>query len=237
MFIRGRFVIVQTFQTAMILNRPPSQRKLHRIGRIGDLLDLPENPPTRREIERTIQKLKNNKAPGLDGIVAELIKLAPTEVISSLHRLLLKIWDDEVVPEDWCKGLICSIFKKGDRSICSNYRGVSFLSVPGKILGHIIRMREGVEKKLRENQGGFRSGRGCADKIFCLRMLIEKCVEFQLPALAIYVDFKAAFDSIHRPSMWHILSDYGIPDKYITLIRCVYDNCEAAILVEGEITD
>ena len=150
-----------------------------------------------------------------------MIKLAPTEVISSLHRLLLKIWDDEVVPEDWCKGLICNIFKKGDRSICSNYCGVSLLSVRGKIFGHIIldRMREGVEKKLRENQGGFRSGRGCADKIFCLRMMIEKCVEFQLSALAIFVDFKAAFDSIHRPSMRHIPSDYGIPDKYIRLIR------------------
>ena len=222
-----------------LLNHPRHQRRLHRIGRIGDLLDLQENPPTRREVERAIQKLKNNKAPGLDGIEAEIIKLAPTEAISSLHRLPLKIWDDEVVPEDWRKGLICTIFKKGDRSICSNYRGVSLLSVPGKIFGHIIldRMREGVEKKLRENQGNFRSGRGCADKIFCLRMLIEKCVEFQLPALAIFVDFKAAFDSIHRPSMWHILSDYGIPDKYIKLIRCVYDNCEAVILVEGEITD
>ena len=98
-------------------------------------------------------------------------------------------------------------------------------------------MREGVEKKLCENQGGFRSGRGCADKIFCLRMLIEKCVKLQLSALVIFVDFKAAFNSIHRPSMWHILSDYGIPDKYIRLIRCVYDNCEAAILVGGEITD
>ena len=68
-------------------------------------------------------------------------------------------------------------------------------------------------------------------------MLIENCVEFQLPALAIFVDFNAAFDSIHRPSMWHILSGYGILNKHIRLIRCVYDNCEAAILFEGEITD
>ena len=98
-------------------------------------------------------------------------------------------------------------------------------------------MGEDVEKKLRENQGGFSSGRGCADKIFCIRMLIEKCVEFQLLALAIFVDFKTAFDSIYRPSMWYILSDYGIRDKYIRIIRCVYDNCEAAILVKGEITD
>ena len=73
-----------------LLNRPPSQRRLHRISRIGDLLDLSEKPPTRREVEIDIQKLKNNEAPGLDGIVAELIKLAQTEVISSLHRLLQK---------------------------------------------------------------------------------------------------------------------------------------------------
>ena len=80
-------------------------------------------------------------------------------------------------------------------------------------------MREGVEKKLRENQGSFRSGRGCADEIFCLRMLIGKCVEFQLPAPVTFVDFKAVFNSIHRPSMWHILSDYGIPDNTALLPR------------------
>ena len=60
---------------------PPPQRRLHRIGHIGDLHDLSKNPPTRREVERAIQKLKNNKASGLDRIVAELIKLAPTEVM------------------------------------------------------------------------------------------------------------------------------------------------------------
>ena len=168
----GRLFFLRSFEP------PPTgtRRRLHRIGRIRDLFDLTENPPTRREVEKAIQKLKNNKAPGLDGIVAELIKLAPAEIISGLHRLLLKIWEDEVVPEDWCKGLLCIIFKKGNRSICSNYRGVSLLSVPGKIFGHITldRMREGVEKKLRENHVGLTSGGVCADKIFCLRILIEK---------------------------------------------------------------
>ena len=107
---------------------PLPQRRLHRIGLIRDLLDLKENPPTRRKVEEAVQKLKNIKPPGLDGIVAELIKLAPTEVKSSLHQLLPNIREDEVVPEDWCRGMICAIFKKGDRCICSNYRGVTVLS-------------------------------------------------------------------------------------------------------------
>ncbi|MCG8432081.1 MAG: reverse transcriptase family protein, partial [Candidatus Omnitrophica bacterium] len=222
-----------------LLNRPPPQRRLHRSGPIGEGLDLCEEPPTRDEVEKAIRKLKNNKASGLDGIAAELMKYGPTEMISKLHQLIIRIWEREEVPEDWTRSLICPIYKKGDKSLCSNYRGISLLSVPGKVFGHILldRMRDAVDKKLRENQGGFRRGRGCVDQIFCLRTLMEKCIEYQLPAFAIFVDFKAAFDSVHRPSMWHILQDYGIPDKFIRLIRAVYQDCEAAVLVENEKTD
>jgi hypothetical protein len=66
---------------------------------------------------------------------------------------------------------------------------------------------------------------------------MEKAIEFHLPTLAIFVDIKAAFDSVHRPSMWHILSDYGIPAKYVRLIQCIYKNSEATVLVDGEKTD
>lgn len=167
------------------------------------------------------------------------MKQGPPELTEKLHQIIVNIWNAEEAPDDWRKSLISPIFKKGDRSVCSNYRGISLLSVPGKVFGHILldRMRAAVEGKLRENQGGFRSGRGCIDQIFCLRILMEKTIEFQLPAIATFVDFKAAFDSVHRPSLWHILSDYGIPAKYVRLIQCVYQNSEAAVLVGGEKTN
>jgi len=52
--------------------------------------------------------------------------------------------------------------------MCSNYRSISLLSVAGKFFGLIIleRMHVGIERKLRENQGGFKSGRGGVDKLF-----------------------------------------------------------------------
>nr|XP_006811300.1 PREDICTED: uncharacterized protein LOC102806759 [Saccoglossus kowalevskii] len=73
--------------------------------------------------------------------------------------------------------------------------------------------------------------------IFSLRLFMEKCLEYQLPALAVFVDFKAAFDSVHRPSMWHILQEYGVPHTYIRLIQCVYRECQASVIVYGQQTD
>ena len=93
-----------------LLNRWPPQRRLHRIGPTGEHLELSEDPG-RLEVEKAIQKLKNNKAPKADGIVAEMIRLGPAEPISMLHQLFMKIWADETVLDDWTESLIC--FQEG----------------------------------------------------------------------------------------------------------------------------
>jgi hypothetical protein len=98
-------------------------------------------PPTMAEEEKAIRKLRNHKAPGPDGIAAELMKQGPKELIEELHQIIVRIWHAENVPDD-----------EKDRADCSNYRGISLLSVPGKVFAHILldRMRAAVEGKLRE---------------------------------------------------------------------------------------
>ena len=61
--------------------------------------------------------------------------------------------------------------RKGHRRDCANYGGISILSIPGKIYGRVLirRMIESTKEQLAEEQGGFRSGRGCIDQIFVLR--------------------------------------------------------------------
>ena len=71
---------------------------------------------------------------------------------------------------------------------------------------------------------------------FIPSLIIEKCLEQQLPCLVNFIDFKAAFDSFHRPSLWEILRFYGIPNKMINIIKNSYQDTTWAVKAEGSIS-
>ena len=125
--------------------------------------------------------------------------------------------------------------KKGDLSKCSNWRGITLLSVPSKILGNILieRIRKVVDKELRKEQAGFRQGIGTSDQIFILRNIIEQSVEWQAPLYLNFIDFEKAFDSIHRETLWKIMELYGVPPKILTIIKKLYRNNEICVSNNG----
>ena len=100
--------------------------------------------------------------------------------------------------------------KKGDISDCTNWRGITLLSVPGMVFCLIIlnRLREAVDETLCEEQAGLCRGRSCTEQIFTLRQKFEHCVEFQQPLSINFINFKKAFDSVHRQSPWNIARLY-----------------------------
>jgi hypothetical protein len=95
-------------------------------------------PPTYYEVNQVIEKLKIYKAARTDNITAELIKQGGTELKTKIHKLIMKIWDEETLPTEWTEGIICPIHKKGDRMICSNYRPTTLLNVVYKIFSILI---------------------------------------------------------------------------------------------------
>ena len=143
-----------------------------------------------------------------------------------LEPLFTAVWNGEKVPDDWTKGVICKLPKKGALTDCNNWRGITLLSVPSKILAKVIikRISDAVDRTWRKAQAGFRKGRECADQIFALRNIIEQCTEWQRQLYVNFVDFEKAFDSIHRDSLWSILRHYGIPSKIVQLIKSSYNN-------------
>ena len=68
----------------------------------------------------------------------ELFKADPELSARILQPLFIAVWEQERVPNDWTKGSIIKIHKKGPLSDCNNWRGVILLSYPSKILGKSI---------------------------------------------------------------------------------------------------
>ena len=222
-----------------LLNRPEPMRRYHANQQEWGDLDIDTSLPSEEEVGRAIRSLKSNKAAGVDRVNSEMLKAGGETVHRRLHALIVKIWREEVIPEDWRKSELVVLYKKGDTRECKNYRGISLLSVAGKAFAWIIlnRMRTAADSRLRENQAGFRGGRGCIDQIFSLKILMEKCLEYNIPGVVTFVDFKAAFDSVHRPSLWKILREYCIPEKVVNIIKNTYSGCQARVRVGGEVTD
>ncbi len=57
-----------------------------------------------------------------------------------------------------------------------------------------------------------------------MRTIIEQSLEYQTPLIISFIEFKKAFDSIHRESLWKTLKVYGVPDKFINIFKTLYLN-------------
>ena len=83
--------------------------------------------PSASEVEMAIEKLKSHKSPGINQIPAELIKEGGRAIHYQIHKLIFFIWNKEELPEEWKESIIVPIHKKGDKTDCNNYRGISLL--------------------------------------------------------------------------------------------------------------
>jgi len=99
-------------------------------------------PETRAfEVDLSIEKLKSHKSPGVDQIPAELINAGGGTIHCEIHKLVISIWNKEELPDKWKELIIVPVYKKGDKSVCNNYRGISLLQTAYKILSNILLSR------------------------------------------------------------------------------------------------
>jgi hypothetical protein len=82
--------------------------------------------------------LKKYKSPDSDQIPAELIQAGGEILLSAVHKLINSVWNKEELPDQWKESMIVTIHKKGDKTDCNNYRGISLVSTSYKILSNIL---------------------------------------------------------------------------------------------------
>ena len=184
------------------------------------------------EVRKTVKQMKCSKASGGDGIPAEVYKHGGTVLVRHLHRLFLKIWTIEEVPQDLKDASIVTIFKKGS----GNYRGISLLSVAGKILAKVLlnRLQPLSESIIPETQCGFRPGQGTTDMIFSALQVQEKCREQGRDLCLAFIDLTEAFDSLNREALRACLTRLGCPPKFVNITRQLHEGMKGCVLYDGE---
>jgi uncharacterized protein YdcH (DUF465 family) len=105
--------------------------------------------PSRLEVEIAIAKLKKYKSRSNDQIPAELIQAVGEMLLSAIHKLINSIWNKEQLPDEWKESIIVPIHKKGDKTDCNNYRGISLLSTSYKILSNILLSRLSLRMQMK----------------------------------------------------------------------------------------
>lgn len=191
---------------------------------------------TMEELNKAKRKLKLGKAPGADDIYPEMVLNQGKEADKLLLTICQLAYKTNRVPKDWKRSTIVPIHKNGSTTQCENYRGISLLSVPGKVYARILedRLRTKVESQLLDNQSGFRPGRSCQDHIFTLRQIAEKTHRFNKETHICFVDLQKAFDSVKREELWQALEDHDVDNKLIESIRAFYDGAESEVQILGK---
>jgi hypothetical protein len=203
-------------------------------GQGGDLgIDVAE--PTFGEVVLAVKGLNNNKAPGANGVTAELLKFGGEAGLLFVHEYILRTWRSGKAPEDWKRAQIVILHKSGSRANLDNYRGISLLDIIGKVYTRVLlgRLQAAMDSRLHEAQMGFRPGRSCSDALFTINQLTNWSREFQQPLFACFVDLKKAYDCVNRDALWYVLGRQGVPAKLVELLRDLHTGSSATIKAFG----
>jgi len=194
----------------------------------------------RKEIRRVLLNLKSGKAAGPDRIPNELLKHGGEALVGALHVLFEHVWKSERWPEQWRSGNIVLLHKKGPAEDLDNYRGITLLPTMSKVFETVLNSRLSYwaesGHKLRDEQGGFRPDRRCADQMFLLHEIIASRRESTLATYCAFIDVRKAYDTVWRDGLWQSLWELDIRGKMYRMLSSMFGSMERRVMLNGKLS-
>lgn len=218
-------------------------RRLLRNKKKRSILNLNEKI-TMDELMTTLKKLKSKKAPGLSGIPVEVYKAASDHPTSYFAKVLLDFCNtifDKGPSPSMSESVIVNIFKDGDVSDPSNYRGISLMDTALKVVCTIlaIRLNRELERKHRliREQGGFRTLEECVAQAAGLTEILERRKAAKQDTWLAFVDFKKAFDLVPHEGLFAKCWKIGVRGSALGFIKKLYAASSARVRVGDSNSD
>jgi hypothetical protein len=140
---------------------------------------------------------------------------------------VLLLW--AAYPHTWMYMKLVTLFKKGTRTACDNYRGISLMDSLAKTYDIVLNRRLGLWFTPDREQAGSQKGRGCVEHLLTLRLLIDYSMHTRQKLYLIFVDFSKAYDRVPRDLLVHKLAQMGCGALMLHAIAAIY-KCTKMIL-------
>ena len=192
------------------------------------------------EIRKEIAKQKDNACSPLDRITNSMLVAGGDAVIDSLVVLFALIFKSGTSPKQWQQGVMTMIPKTGDLTDWANYRGITLLSIVGKVFEGVMANRIFIQLestgKLPMEQGGFRKGYGCSDHMFVLAETIKHRARRNLSTYCAFLDIRKAYPTMWRGGMLHALAKAGIGGRMWRMVDRMYASTKTQITMDGQMS-
>ena len=193
-------------------------------------------PFTTTKIRAALRTSRNDTSPGLDDIPNRVPKIPELEgeVTDMLNRHSKALNIENMIPDDWRKSVIASIPKKGNSTALDNQRGITKTCSGAKLFNKVLLnlLKPIIDRQLSQCHCGFRAWRSTTEQVMALRCAIDACRITNMTASLVFVDFRKAFDTLHRSSIPVILSQYNVPNCLISDIIQMYSDNSACVSTE-----
>jgi len=203
---------------------------------------------TEDEVVSALKKMHRGKAAGIDGITTEFLLFASDILLPYLTCLFNKMFSKEY-PDSLSTGIIHPILKSGDINDPDNYRGITVCNSISKLYATVLddRLHTWAESSniRAQGQSGFRRGRGTLDNLFILKTLIEQRHQNSNPhqkhkcskLYTCFVDFRKAFDTIPRSTLWQVLKKTGVGPRMLKALQTMYSNDNTCVRTGNGLTN
>lgn len=212
-----------------ILDESPQHPILHEI----------DSPITFDEVNTAINKLKNGKSPGLNGIPPEAYKAMNVVTRRRVHEYVTAFFEGDADYEGWHASQCVPVPKSGNLYDPNKWRGVMLMDVCSKIFSSVM---NGCAFRLLELHGtrfqfGGTPTLGCQDGLFTLKTLLNAHKNHDLPSFVAFVDLVKAYDTANHDLLLKVLGKYGAPPKFVAAIKTMYTDLKVVLKIDKEITE
>ena len=165
-------------------------------------------------IKKALLKLKPGKASGPDGVAPRLLKLAGNALVPSLLSVFTSSASTNTVPFMWKSANVSSLYKSNDETNKLNYRPISLLCVPGKIMESCVAVT--VTSHIREHglsdhhQWAYKKGHSTEHLLTRMSEDWRQAFDNGLAVGVVFVDFRKAFDTVSHSLLLQKLQGLGI---------------------------